>query len=94
MEKILIERKERLQQEIEVAQKLLHRNISDASLKDYLTISGSVLPGIINGVIENPSQVIANGDMLARNVLPADNMIRRILKFFSLIARGLNLITK
>ncbi|GLR15729.1 hypothetical protein [Portibacter lacus] len=93
MDVTLIERKEKLQQEIDRASLLLEENVNNASLKDYISIGTSSIPGALHGIIDDPKRAISSADMIARTILPQKNLIRQIFKYLSVIKQGYKIIT-
>ena len=88
----IAKRKLELQEEIDVAEAKLLSNIDNLNVGKYLTPHLSSITSIGAKALSNPSDTVANLDVVARQLFDDDNIFRRVFKYLNLGIKSYNLL--
>jgi hypothetical protein len=80
-----------LEKEIQVAKKILSKNISEISVSKYVLESANV-ESIIGSSIQDPKNALKIVDSFARFALDDDNLLRKGSKYLSALLRAIEII--
>jgi hypothetical protein len=80
-----------LEKEIQVAKKILSKNISEISISKYVLDSSNV-ESIIGNSIQDPKNALKIVDSFARFALDDDNLLRKGSKYLSALLRAIEII--
>lgn len=89
----LNQKRKELSREIESAKSLLKSNLDHIDISSYIIPRNSLAP-MASSIISNPTKIIGSLNRLSRISMGPSNIVRRILKYLTLLTKGLNILRK